>query len=193
MSEIDEQSTRICRKCSVAATTAGDFCPSCGTSYVGRSRRPTRRGVIITAVVVLLLAGAGTAFGVKQQRDAAASDRAQAAAERQERRAAEVAAKEQTKADESERAARADLVKALEKQVTKDAKKKVDDDLLDGPILYSNCTATGGGSTDDLTALTGTFECIAVNTENSDGTASGYRYAGTAEWDTGSITWKLGS
>jgi len=184
--------TRICRKCSVASTTSGDFCPSCGTSYVRRSRRPSRRVVVIGAVVLLLLAGAGAAVGVKQHNDAVERDQAAAAAERQERREANAAEDRQAEADEAERTARGELVTALEEQITKDAKEKVADDLLEGPIKYSSCTATGGGSTDDLTALTGTFECIAVNTENTDGTASGYRYAGTAEWGTGSITWKLG-
>lgn len=184
--------TRTCRKCSVTTTGAGDFCPSCGTSYVRRSRRPSRRTVVITAVVALLLAGAGTAFGIKQHQDAVASDQATAAAEREDRREANAAADAQEEADETERELRRDLVKALEERITKDAKEKVDEDVLEGPIKYSSCTATGGGSTDDLTALTGTFECIAVNKENDDGTASGYRYAGTAEWDTGSMTWKLG-
>jgi hypothetical protein len=30
-----------------------------------------------------------------------------------------------------------------------------------------------------------------VNKENDDGTVSGYSYAGTAEWETGTISWKL--
>ncbi|MCD9198316.1 hypothetical protein [Aeromicrobium wangtongii] len=142
--------------------------------------------------MLVLLGAAGSALAVKQHRDDLAADRAAAAAERQENRAANAAADAQEEANETERASRRDLIEALQEQITKDAKKKVADDLLDGPILYSSCTATGGGSTDDLTALTGTFECIAVNKENDDGTASGYRYAGTAEWDSGSITWKLG-
>jgi len=54
------------------------------------------------------------------------------------------------------------------------------------------CAATGGGSTDDLTARTGTFGCLAVNKENKDDTASGYSYAGTIDWDTGELTWQLG-
>ncbi len=63
--------------------------------------------------------------------------------------------------------------------------------FLEGPILSASCTATGGGSTDDLTARTGTFDCIAVNEENKDDTVSGYGYAGTLDWDTGSATWHL--
>lgn len=146
---------------------------------------------MITAVVLFLAAGGLAAFGVQQSRSAAAQERADAAAERQDRRAATAEHDARAEADEAERSARSDLVEALEEQVTKDAKEKVADDLLDGPILYSSCTATGGGSTDDLTALTGTFDCLAANKENSDGTISGYRYSGTAEWSTGDITFFL--
>lgn len=191
MSDVEEQPTRICRKCSVATNASGDFCPSCGASYARRSRRPSRKIVAVNVILLLIAGGAAGGLVAKQQSDGAARDRADAAAERQERREANLAADVQQEADETERSARADLVDALEEQVTKDA-KKVDEDLLDGPILYSTCTATGGGSTDDLTALTGTFECMAVNKENADDTVSGYRYSGTAEWGTGSISWRLG-
>lgn len=192
MSNLDEQPTRICRRCSTASNSAGDFCPSCGTSYVRRSRRPSRRMVVVAATLLVLVGGGAAAFGVQQSRSAASQDRAEAAADRQDRRAAVAEQEAQDEADEAERSARSDLVDALEEQVTKDAREKVGDDLLDGPILYSSCTATGGGSTDDLTALTGTFDCLAANKENSDGTVSGYRYSGTAEWGTGDITWRLG-
>jgi len=80
---------------------------------------------------------------------------------------------------------RAKLVKALEVQVTKDAKEKVKEDLLEGPIKYSSCTATGGGSVDDLTALTGTVECLAVNKENNDETVEGWRYSGDDRLEVG--------
>jgi hypothetical protein len=192
MNDVTENPTRICRKCSVASSTEGDFCPSCGASYVRRSRRPSGKVVIIGLIGLIIVSAAVGGILIKHRNDAAAADRAEAASQRQERRAANLAEAEQTEADESERSARADLVEALEEQVTKDAKEKVADDLLEGPILYSSCTATGGGSTDDLTALNGTFECMAVNTENADGTVSGYRYSGTAEWGTGSISWRLG-
>ncbi|QGG41832.1 DUF2510 domain-containing protein [Aeromicrobium yanjiei] len=190
--EAESTPTRICRKCSAASTSPGEFCPGCGTPYVRRSRRPSPKVALVAALVVLLVAGVTAAIAVKQHQDGLAGDRAAAAAERQDRRERDAAADARERADEAERDVRRDLVEALEKQITKDAKENVADDLLEGPIKYTSCTATGGGSTDDLTALTGTFECIAVNEENSDGTASGYRYAGTAEWDTGSITWKLG-
>jgi hypothetical protein len=66
----------------------------------------------------------------------------------------------------------------------------VADGTLEGPILRSVCTATGAGSADDLTALTGTFDYLAVTEKNSDGTERGYSYAGTI-WEAGRITWQL--
>lgn len=194
MSELETSTTptRTCRKCSVTATGAGDFCPTCGTSYVRRARRPSRKTVIISSVVVVLLAGAGTTLGVKQHQDAVAREEAEAATERQERREESAAADAQQAADARERISRLALVDGLEERITKHAKKLVADDLLEGPIKYSSCTATGGGSTDDLTALTGTFECLAVNKENDDDTASGYAYAGTIDWAAGDLSWQLG-
>lgn len=106
--------------------------------------------------MLLLLAGAATAVGVNQHRDGLARDRAVAAAEREERRADNAAEDAQEESDEAERSVRRDLVKVLEKQITKYAMEKVAEDLLEGPINCSSCTATGGGSTDILTALTGT-------------------------------------
>ncbi|NRQ50422.1 DUF2510 domain-containing protein [Aeromicrobium stalagmiti] len=196
MSTPDQPQSRICRKCSVQSSSNGDFCPSCGTAYVRRSRRPPRKAVIVSLVTLVLVAGVGTGVAVKRHNDAAERDRVAAAEARAEQQSAEdeaqAEADAQEAADDTERSLRRRLVRALEKEVTKDAKEKVDDGLLDGPIKSSQCTAMGGGSTDDLTSLTGTFECLAVNKENDDGTLSGYRYSGTAEWATGSITWRLG-
>ena len=44
----------------------------------------------------------------------------------------------------------------------------------------------------DLTALTGTFECIAVNKKNADGSSSGYRFSAAINWGK-DYTWHLGS
>lgn len=192
MTPSEEGPTRVCRKCSVASSATGDYCPSCGTSYARRSRRPSRKAVIVVTAVALLAGGTGTAVAVVRRQDAIEQRRAEAADKRAANRAAREAAEAQQAADDAERSSRRDLVQALEKRITKHAKGLVEDDLLEGPIKYSSCTATGGGSTDDLTALTGTFECMAVNEENGDGTVSGYTYSGTAEWETGAISWKLG-
>lgn len=188
-----ERPVRICRKCSVRSDTDGEFCSNCGTPYIRKSRKPSRKVAIVTLAAVLLLAGAATGIAVKRTNDASARDRTTAAAEQAAEREAKRLADLQVATDEAERKSRSALVKELEKNVSKYAKKLVKEDLLDGPIKYASCTATGGGSTDDLTSLTGTFECLAVNKENDDGTSSGYAFAGTTEWATGEMTWKLGN
>ena len=75
--------------------------------------------------------------------------------------------------------------------MVKDARDKVTAQLLTGPILSASCTPLGGGSADDLTALSGTFECFAVNKKNTDGTYSGYTFNATVNWNDGSYTWRL--
>jgi hypothetical protein len=186
----DETSTptRVCPKCSTQSTTSGNFCPQCGSSFVRKSRVSRRTVLVASGVVLTLLVVGGVGWLVKKQADEAD------AAERAEAQAAKVEEAEaaQEAADEDEREMRASMVKELEKSVTKSAKEAVDDGILEGPIKSSSCTATGGGSIDDLTALTGTFECIAINKENDDGTSSGYAYTGTIEWDTGEYQWQLG-
>lgn len=81
---------------------------------------------------------------------------------------------------------------ALEESVLKDAKSRVGKGVLDGPITRASCTPLGGGSTDDLTAITGTFECIAVNKTEADGSESDYRFSATVNWNEASYSWHLG-
>ncbi len=141
-----------------------------------------------------MILAAGTASGllIKRSHDAGVREDVAAAAQQrandQEREAQLV----QDEADDLEREVRQELVAALEKNITNHAKELVTDGLLEGPISESSCTATGNGSVDDLTSLTGTFECIAVNEKRDDGTLSGYSYAGTADWESGELTWQLG-
>lgn len=114
-----------------------------------------------------------------------AADAAEAAQEaRQEAKAA---------AARAERRLRTNLVKQMQGSITKDAKERVVDGELEGPIYYTSCDPLGGGSVDDLTALTTTFECIAVNERLEGGQVRGWVFSATANWDEGSWTWRLGS
>jgi len=185
---MNELPLRVCPKCSVQAQVEGDFCPRCGASYDrSRRRRMGKRSALIGGVILLLILGAGTGLVLNEQLK---QDDANALAEEQaQAEQAEIDA--QTEEDESEREQRRDMIVELEKLIRKDARNNVKQGILDGPILSASCTATGGGSTDDLTAQTGTFECIAVTKEKKDGTMSGYGYTGTLDWDTGSATWQL--
>lgn len=193
---------RVCRFCSAQVETSGAFCPACGKSYM-RERVPKRTKVVVGLVVTLLLLGGGSGLLIKKHRDdltaqraAAAASKAKAAAAQEkanaEKAEADAAAAQEAK-DDAERAQRKAAVKEMQKSITKDAKDKVSDGILDGPILYSSCDPLGGGSTDDLTAITTTFSCLAVNKENNDGTVSGYSFSATMNWTQGSYSWRLGS
>jgi hypothetical protein len=197
----DGPPTRVCAKCSVQTQTSGEYCPHCGNSYVVRRRRLSRKAVVaIVASVVaalVLAGGAATALTLKAKhdREAAAAERREAAQEatekaeaaRQERREAKAAA------EQAERDSRGQLVRQMQKSITKDAKERVVDGVLDGPIYYTSCDPLGGGSVDDLTALTTTFECIAVNEKLGGGQVRGWVFSATANWDEGSWSWRLGN
>jgi hypothetical protein len=190
---------KVCRHCSVQSQTDGSFCPNCGKSFV---RSNTRRSgkfrlLALSAVAIVILAGGVTAVSlvVAHNNEVAAEQRAADKAEAAEAAdAAHAAAREKSRkaADVADRAERKTTVSAIETSITTDAQTQVDSGELDGPIIKSSCAPLGGGSTDDLTALTTTFTCIAINVENADGTASGYRFSATMNWDTGSYTWHLG-
>lgn len=198
--------TRVCSKCSTQSQSSGDFCPHCGSSYVRRRLRPGRRAIILTVVAVVLIAGVGTGVALKvehdrdQEREQAADARAQAdreAAEAAKEKAdAATAAREERRqsqlaAEAAERKIRRSIIRQMQGSITKDAKERVADGYLDGPIMYTSCDPLGGGSVDDLTALTTTFDCIAVNEELGGGRVSGYGFAATVNWDKGSWTWRL--
>jgi hypothetical protein len=189
---------RICPKCSVQSTVSGGFCPACGTSYTRRRKFPriSKKAAVITlAIIVVGGAAAGTALGVQHSQEVAAEE---AAAKKARAAAAAVAAEkarelEAAEAEEkAERAIRAIIVTGLEEAVQKDAVSRVDEGRLDGPIQRTECTPLGGGSVDDLTAITGTFECIAVNEKRDDGSESGYVFSATVNWDAASYSWHLG-
>jgi hypothetical protein len=200
ISPSDVPPTRVCAKCSVQTQTSGEYCPHCGNSYVARRRKLSRKvvvAIVASVVAALVLAGgAATAITMKAEhdRETAAAERREAAqaadeqaeAARQERQEAKAAA------EQVERDARAQLIRQMQKSITKDAKERVDDGVLEGPIYYTTCDPLGGGSVDDMTALTTTFECLAVNEKLDGGQVRGWAFSATANWDEGSWTWQLG-
>jgi hypothetical protein len=159
--------------------------------------------MIVGAVIAAVLLGAGTTGAVAKVRHDHAAKTAQAAADakaaklaKEKAQAKAAAARKRAAkraADNAERQDRHAAVKQMEQSITKDARKDVASGVLDGPILYSTCDPLGGGSTDDLTALTTTFSCLAVNKKNNDGTVSGYSFHATQNWTTGSYSWGLGN
>lgn len=189
--------TKVCSKCSVQATVSGDYCPNCGSAYGSRKRfKPSKKVILLTAAVIVLgAAGTVTVLSVQNAQAVAAEEEA----DRKSRAAAAAAAKEEARLQEeaeaqdtAERAIRGVIVTGLEEAVQKDAEKRVGEGRLDGPIQRTECTPLGGGSMDDLTAITGTFECIAVNEKRDDGSESGYVFSATVNWDSASYSWHLG-
>lgn len=190
--EVIQTPVRVCPRCSVQSKTAGNFCPNCGASYIARAgwlRSHKRIVLILAGLLVLAGAGTGIVLGVQHADQVKAE---QAAADEVKKKESDAAAAKQA-ADAAKRMVRKTIVTALEDSVLKDAQSRVTEGVLTGPITLASCTALGGGSTDDLTAITGTFQCIAVNKTNADGSQSGYRFSATVNWDDASYTWHLGS
>lgn len=205
-----EPHTKVCRKCSVQSLTAGGYCPSCGTPYIARRRlaKVNKRIVLIAAAILIaVIAGIGITLNIQhtnqvnaeqaaaEAEQAAAASAAEAENKRQAEatRASAAASAAKEAADASKRELRKLIVTALEDSVKKDAESRVTKGVLEGPITRASCTPLGGGSSDDLTAITGTFQCIAVNKTEPDGTSSGYRFSATVNWNDGSYSWHLGS
>lgn len=198
-----EPQTKVCRKCSVQSLTVGGYCPSCGTPYVARRRfANVNKRLVAIAAAVLIIAVAGIAISLNIQHtnqvnaeQAAAASAAEAETKRQAEatRASQAATAAKQAADATKRAQRKLIVTSLEDSILKDAESRVAKGVLDGPITRASCTPLGGGSSDDLTAITGTFQCIAVNKTEADGSSSGYRFSATVNWNDASYSWHLGS
>lgn len=201
--------TRICPKCSVQNQTFGKFCPNCGASYDAPrlSAKVNKRALlIIAAALIVMILGVGVVLNIQHTNQVNAEQAAAAAAfEAEKKREAEAAAEKKREADAAAKATaakkaaddlkrklRKEIVTALEGSVLKDAQERVTTGVLTGPITVASCTPLGGGSSDDLTAITGTFQCIAVNKTNPDGSSSGYRFSATVNWNDASYTWHLG-
>ena len=195
--------TKVCPRCSTQAMTDGGFCPNCGASYSKRSVGKRAKLVAVAAVaVVLLVAGAVVGLLMKHSdNQAAAKHKAQAAAASSSaataRRSASASAASASAAadakkvqDDVDRADRKSLVDSLQASVTKDAKKDVNDGILDGPIKHTECTPTNGAS--DLLKASNTFSCTAVTTVDSDGTERGYAFAAMVDWSGEKYSWHLG-
>lgn len=192
--------TKVCRFCSVQSVTAGAFCPNCGKPFGEKKSALSTRAKILTAVVVAVVILGGASAGLVAV--SAQSAAVEAAAKEDARLEAEAVAKQEKKeadaasaakaADDLERSLRTVSVTEMEKSITDWATEKTTSGVLKGPIIRTSCTPLGGGSTDDLTAITTIFSCIAVNVENADGSATGYRVSATFNWDTNQYTWHLG-
>lgn len=195
---------KVCPHCSTQTETDGDYCPHCGAGYVhGRKGLSRRTKVIVAAVLgALVIGGGAVAVVVKVNHDnqvAEDKQRAEAAAKaaaelrRREELAAQLEAEGDKIEDELERSIRQSSVRGMRKSITKDAKSRVAEGSLEGPIYGTQCDPVGGGSVSNLDAKTTKFECLAIQKKNDDGTVEGWRFSATMNWDKGSYTWRLGS
>jgi hypothetical protein len=204
--------TKVCPNCSVAERTIGAFCPHCATPYdrsAHRSRRrPSRRAVLLILATLLVLGGGGTAAALitkhnddqKHQRELTAAAHRRADALRRARlaqiaadRAAAAERRAQEAKDAATRGIRRSLVNDLRKAITKDARGRVADGYLDGPIYGTQCDPVGGGNASNLDARTGRYSCLAYNKKNDDGTIEGYGFTATVNFEKFSYQWHLGN
>lgn len=195
---------RVCRKCSTQSQIVGEFCPNCGARFTRRGIG-RRRKIFIGLIAVVLLAAGGAAGIVlkinhdnqvraEKHREALRAQKVALAAEvaQQAQQAQQAAQQAQQQVQIDERKA---IVNALQNSVTQDAQKDVNNGILNGPsITKTVCTPVGGGNLQDTLAdHTGNWSCLAINQTASDGTASGYGFSATINYDTGSYTWHLGN
>ncbi|MGE4427517.1 MAG: hypothetical protein AB7G37_13790 [Solirubrobacteraceae bacterium] len=89
-----------------------------------------------------------------------------------------------------ERDQRRSTVRQLRQSITKDARGRVSDGFLDGPIRSTSCQNTDGHER-DLDSDTAAYDCIAV-TERIGTQEEGYRFSATVDFEKGSYTWRLG-
>ncbi len=189
--------TRVCPNCAALSRTSGDFCPHCGEPFSGKRGRKGRyrpSKYVVAAIVALLALGAAATVGVikvQHDRDAQARRAAKAKqAAEQSRRDAAVRAKQAETAQQIAQRHKAE--RAMEKSITKWARKEVTKGTLTGSIKRTSCTPIGGGS-ENLADVTVKYDCLAVTTYNSDGTWEGYTVHATMDFSDGSYTWGLGS
>lgn len=207
-----EPPVRVCPNCSAQAQTFDDNCPYCGHTYIRspgmRAKRWfgswSRRRKIITVGIIVVLLGGGIAAGaiiktnhdnqVAQEKREEQEHREQVAEEkRQEERELVQEEQEQQELEEGEE----ELEKIgleinqeeLEKAIAKDAGEKVDEGLLEGPILRGECEPEGGELKVGVAAQN--FHCMAV-TDEEGGYYEGYRYSATYNYAEGEFSWRLG-
>src|SRR4051812_7745583 len=185
---------RVCPQCSAQAQTDGAFCPHCGASYMRKRRktRLTRRGRIARFVALAIVLAGGGAAGVILKLDHDRKAHAAAVAAQEKRDEAKRQADAKAAADKLERSNRTDLVTQLEKSITMDAEKDVNDGVLTGPILRTQCDPVAGTNPDDLSVTSADFSCMAVTSESADGLAHGYSFSATINYDKFNYTWQLG-
>jgi ribosomal protein L37E len=173
---------RRCERCGHETVAVGSTCPSCGAPYATRARPPlgsrrARTGIAI-AIGLVGLAAALTlpALDDAREEEAARADRERAAERERSRRAIEresVAVRgrarppERPLAPAAEIAARRRLLGRLERAVHAEARERVRERRLRGPILEVRCSpyprsVAGVGAEQQPARRFGRYECLAA-------------------------------
>jgi hypothetical protein len=186
--------TRLCPHCATLSNTTGNFCPYCGSRFGSSGGSRVSSGVKWLAagvVALLVLGGAGTAIAIKVHHDNQVAAQHRLASERQQQQ--QQLRQQQQEQQQAKIAQRQSDENQLQSAITNAANKDVNNGVLTSGIVQSTtCTPVSGGSSQNLSESTGTYSCIAVYQTNGDGTQSGYRFGGTINFATESMTWQLG-
>jgi hypothetical protein len=186
---------RVCPHCSTESRTAGEFCPICGAHF-------TRTGMSRIAKIAVvggvgLLAFAGTAAGViayTGKIDDQITHRQNLATAYRAAQTREQARQDAEAQQQTEVAARQDLVRAAERSISRDMRKRSQEAyaIVDGPILGTQCNPVAGKDIADTTATSMDFDCLAYN-KRVGTQLEGYNVSATLDFDTGQYTWQLGN
>jgi hypothetical protein len=180
---------RTCPACGVTSRTRYEDCPECGASYFAPPPRVTRRKRMIRwgalAAFVAIVAGVGLPLLLSDKSDREARERTASAKLIAAKRAELV--REQAPHDGAARslkpaagasrteqlAARAALVHAAERSITRDARARVARGEVDGPISNTECgpiLRAPDAVPDDrvLSKPVGRYDCVAVKSDVKD-------------------------
>ena len=111
-----------------------------------------------------------------------AAAEAKAAAAQAKAKAALAKVEQQVQQDEA--------VSTLKSMILKDARSRAAEGFFDGPIKSVSCDPA---TTADSSGTEATFDCLAINKTDPDGTQSGYGYVGAANYATGEVTAHVGN
>ena len=187
----DEVPERTCPSCGRRERTRFDSCSACGTAYTAPAppARGRRWGVVALAAVVLVAAGVGVGLLLDhgaQERERDRAERAAAVVAEKARltrtqaphRGAARRLRPADGATRSERlAARASLVREVERTITRDARARARAGELDGPISTTEC----GPLLKDPDAIAdhrvlsreiGRYDCVAIRSDVRNETRS---------------------
>ena len=139
-----------------------------------------RRRRLALALAVLAVAATGIALKVMKDDDGA---------ETAARNRAELKQREQKELAKLNRQIRTELVRKIEKGITKEARQKVANGDLQGPILRTDCEPSGGAI--DIESAGQELSCVAIREPNSGGAPMGYRYLAKADYKEFTYSWRL--